>query len=367
MGWRDNHKQSWPWVLAKLAFAVAAVALFPLVIVPWHEEQRRLESQVYDAQQIAEREAMLTPFREVFAGGNRSAILDYCSTAIAAEFPYGHRLQALAWADDRVDAYVYVSAARYGLRRVTCSVEGIHWSRIDHPLAALIPVEEPPDPADGPENLWSRMGRLVALAPAELRSVELLMRPDDGHVVQRRVTRTGTGWNIEVEPVEAPKLPLLSTSPTLLAMQAEGGGEANPLPAPAQTYPQRRWSSATSEAFEFLARELPDDAEGRIVGLRFNDDEIKVAVAGPVAGLDAPYGDIEFDAWGAATTWLYPRDEPPGFGCPVGRPLEQVRQMFLGRCAELPGCKARTHFSIADYSCSSAGDGRWQLHIQSAN
>lgn len=368
MGRRADRRDSWPKALAKLAFAIGVVAMFPLLIIPWHEEQQMLEWQAWEAQQKAEREAAVKPFRAAFASGDRPAILDFCSTAIAAEFPYGHRLQALAWADDRVDAHVYVSAAQYGLRRVTCSSEGIGWSRIDHPLATLIPVENPPDPEDGPESLWSRMERLVALAPAELRSIELLLRPDDGSVVQRRVVRTDGGWEVDVEPVDAPAFALLSTSPALLATQAEGGGDgAGGLPAPAQEYPQRRWSSATGEAFELLARELPDDARARIVGLRFDDDEIEVAVAAPVAGLDAPYGDIRFDPWGAPTTWLYPRDEPPGFGCAVGRPLEQLRQAFLARCAEMPGCKPRTHFSIADFSCSQNGGGRWTLHIQSAN
>jgi hypothetical protein len=212
------------------------------------------------------------------------------------------------------------------------------------------------------------MERLVALAPAELRSVELLLRPDDGRVVQRRVIWTERGWRVEVDPADAPMFPLLSASAALLATQAEGGGDVlHTLPPPAQEYPQRRWSSATTEAFEFLARELPDDARASIVGLRFDDDQIEVAVAAPVAGLDAPYGEIEFDAWGAATTWLYPRDESPGFGCPQGRPLEQVRRMFLARCAEIPGCNPRTHFSIADFSCSQNRGGHWQLYMQSAN
>lgn len=364
---RSTPKDSLPWLLTKLGIAVVVVAAFPLVVIPWHEQQRALEWQAYEAQQQAQQAALLQPFKAAFAGADRIVMLELCRREIDASFSYLHPPQALAWSADRIEAYVYVSAAQYGLRRLTCSADGIAQGRIDHPLAALIPVEEGPA-ASLDESPWSQLERLVALASPELRSIEIVVRPDNGALLQRRVRRGADGWQIDVDPPDAPAFPLLSTSPTLLATQAEGAADpAMSLPPVAKEYPQRRWSSATSEAFEFLERELPEDARSRIVGLRFDDDEIEVGVAAPVAGLDAAYGDIDFDPWGAATNWLYPRPEPPGFGCPVGVPLEQLRRSFLARCGELPGCNPRTHFSIADYSCSQSSGGRWTLHIQSAN
>lgn len=361
-------KDSLPWVLTKLGIAVVVVAAFPLVIIPWHEEQRALEWQAYEAQQQAQQAALLQPFQTAFAGGNRIAVLELCQREFDASYAYPRPAQALAWSEDRVEAFVYVGAAQYGLRRLTCSAEGISQGRIDHPLAALIPVEEGSLADPDSDNPWSRLERLVALAPPDLRSIEIVVRPDGGGLLQRRVRRADHGWQIDVEPADAPAFPLLSTSPALLATQAEGSADAaSSLPPAAKEYPLRRWSSSTTEAFEFLDHALPEDAKASIVGLRFDDDEIEVGVAAPVAGLDAAYGDIDFDPWGAATNWLYPREEPRGFGCAVGAPLEQLRQSFLARCADLPGCNPRTHFSIADYSCSQSGAGRWNLHIQSAN
>ncbi len=365
---RSTPKDSLPWLLTKLGIAVVVVAAFPLVIIPWHEQQRALEWQAYEAQQQAQQAALLQPFKAAFAGGDRIAVLELCKSEFDASYYYPRPAQALAWSEDRVEAFVYVSAAQYGLRRLTCAADGITQGRIDHPLAALVPVEEGSLADPDSESPWSRLEREVALAPPDLRSIEIVVRPDNGALLQRRVRRGADGWQIDVDPPDAPAFPLLSTSPTLLATQAEGAADpASSLPPAAKEYPQRRWSSATTEAFEFLERELPEDARSRIVGLRFDDDEIEIGVAAPVAGLDAPYGDIDFDPWGAAVNWLYPRDEPPGFGCPVGVPLEQLRLSFLARCGELPGCNPRTHFSIADYSCSQSSGGRWNLHIQSAN
>lgn len=365
---RSTPKDSLPWLLTKLGIAVVVVAAFPLLIIPWHEEQRALEWQAYEAQQQAQQAALLQPFKAAFAGGDRIAVLELCKREFDASYYYPRPAQALAWSEDRVEAFVYVGAAQYGLRRLTCSAEGISQGRIDHPLAALIPVEEGSTDDTDSESPWSRLEGLVALAPPDLRSIEIVVRPDSGALLQRRVRRAQDGWQIDTEPADAPAFPLLSTSPTLLATQAEGStGAAFLLPPAAKEYPQRRWSSSTTEAFEFLDHALPEDAKASIVGLRFDDDEIEVGVAAPVSGLDAAYGDIDFDAWGAATNWLYPRDEPPGFGCPGGVPLAQLRSTFLARCAELPGCNPRTHFSIADYSCSQSSGGRWNLHIQSAN
>lgn len=364
----SKPRESLAWILTKLGIAIVVVAAFPLVIIPWHEQQQALEWQAYEAQQQAQQAALLQPFQAAFASGDRIAALQLCQREIDASFSYVHPPQALAWSADRVEAFVYVSAAQYGLRRLTCSADGITQGRVDHPLAALVPVEEgSADEPDG-DSPWSRLESLVALAPPDLRSIEIVVRPDSGGMLQRRVHRIESGWRIDVEPTDAPTFPLLSTSPTLLATQAEDGTDAaSSLPPAAKEHPMRRWSSSTAEAFEYLDHALPDDAKARIVGLRFDDDEIEVGVAAPVSGLDAAYGDIDFDAWGAATNWLYPRPEPPGFGCAVGAPLEQLRQSFLARCGELRGCNPRTHFSIADYSCSQSSGGRWTLHIQSAN
>lgn len=353
--------------LIETLLALSLPLLLIFVVVPLLQQQHEAELAEWRAQEQAASEAALAPFQRAFASGDIGNTVEFCEHAIDSEFSYVHPPQALAWAPDRIDAFVYVSDRRYGLHRVSCTATGIEHGRIDHPYGGLIPAEEG-DRNPDQEALWSRLGAALQTPDADLRALELLLRPDDGTTVERRIRAGARGWEVNRVPADAPDFALLSGSPGL-AVSAERTGVADTptLPAPVRAHPQRRWSSAADDAFAFLDRELPADAKARIVGLRFDDDEIEVGVAAPVAGLDAAYGDIDFDAWGAATSWLYPRPQPPGFGCAVGVPLAQIRAAFTARCAEVAGCKPATHFSIADYSCSGASNGRWNLHIQSAN
>lgn len=340
------------WLRATYVLAGAFVLFW---LVPMLQEQREAEIAAWQAQERAAAEAARAPFERVFAQGTRAQQLEHCRAAIYAQLGWSASTQALAAAPDRIDAYLQITAWRWGMRRYTCSASGIEAARSEHPLADRLPQEAVEPHPDDPE-LWSRMPQLLAMQDAGV--VELLLRPDGGPAIERRLLRDGDAWRIEVAPPDAPQFPALSTS----ALYAQA--ERDPRwPLPLRTYPQRRWSSSVPEAFAYLEAELPADAQARIGYLRFDDDEIEIEVTQPVAGLDAPYGDIDFDAWGAATTWLYGRPEP-GFGCAVGRPLSQVRAQFEQACARI-ACRPETHFSIAAYSCSKDEAGGWTLHMQS--
>jgi hypothetical protein len=349
--------------LVKLGIAVGVVAFIGLVIAPMVERQNQLDSAAWLATQEAADAAYRAPFEHAFASGDWQEILSTCHSAINDYFSYVHPPQALAMALDRVDAYVYEGPRRDSLRRVTCSSDGLSQGRIDHPLATLIGVEDDDRDRSG-GNLWGEMQMLLPTTPVPFTSIELLSRPDLDAVIRRIISRGPRGWEIHTEPVDAPAFDRLSTSASLLATQAEQGESTTSLPPAAREYPQRKWSAASAEAFEFLERELPEPVKARIAGMRLDDDELGIVIAGPLPDQPRRYATIRFDAWGGVTTWLYPYDDAPSFACPTGISLAQLRQRFDHACAVFGGCRRTTHFSIAFYSCAAAGEGQWRLRLQ---
>ncbi|GMU43675.1 MAG: hypothetical protein IT479_13660 [Xanthomonadales bacterium] len=343
----------------RLAFRALVMLAPPLLVVlalvPMLQRQRDAEIAAWQEQERAATDAARAPFERVFAHGSRVEQLRHCREAILAQFGWTPHTVALAWAPDRIDAYLQLTAWRWGLRRYSCSADGLAAARTEHPLASRLPQEAVDPQPDMPEP-WLRMQQLVSQT-ADAAVIEWLAQPDGGPPIERWMRRVADGWRFEVQPPDAPAFPSLST--TAMFAQAERDPD---WPGPLTTHAQRRWSSSVPEAFAYLEQQLPPDAQARIAYLRFDDDEIEVEITQPVDGLDAPYGDINFDAWGAATTWMYGRPEP-GFGCAVGRPLAQVRAQFEQRCAELE-CRPQSHFSIAAWSCSQHSSGAWTLHFQ---
>jgi hypothetical protein len=353
--------------LGKLGFALGILAFIALVVAPIVErrnEEANLASQVaQEAAQEAAESAYREPFRAAFASADWQQILTQCREATNDAFSYYHPPKALAMAADRVDVHVQEGASPQSLLRLSCSADGLSETRIDHPLKALLVLE-----AEGRErsdpNLWGEMGMLLRTLPMPLTSIELVVRPDDASIIRRSIRLQAQGWQIQVEPPDAPAFARLSTSASLSAGQAETGGQDPMLPEPAPEYPRRQWAAASSEAFAFLDRELSGEIKTSIAGMRIGDDQIEVVVAGPVPGQSFAYATIAYDAWGSATTWLYPYDTPPSFGCGAGISLAQVRQRFDHACAARTGCSPASHFSIAFYSCASDREGHWQLHVQ---
>ncbi len=352
--------------LIKLGLVIVVFACVGWVaakIVERQDEQAKLAAQVAQAAQEAAENAYREPFQAAFASADGQQILTQCREATNAAFSYYHPPQALALAADRVDVYVYQGDSPQSLLRLSCSADGLSEARVDHPLKAFLAVEAD-DRERGNPNLWGEMGMLLRTLPLPLASIELLARPDDGSIIRRSIRLQAQGWQIEVEPPDAPAFARLSTSDTLLAGHSELGEQNAPLPMPVPEYPRRQWAADSSEAFAFLDQELPEAIKASIAGMRIDDDQIELVIAGPVPGQNFAYATIAYDAWGSATTWLYPYDTPPSFGGATGVSLAQVRQRFDQACAARTGCSADSHFSIAFYSCASDREGHWQLHVQ---
>ncbi|MGE4073590.1 MAG: hypothetical protein AB7E72_20655 [Lysobacterales bacterium] len=349
--------------LGSVILVLACVGWVAAPIVERQDEQAKLAAQAAQAAQEAAANAYREPFQTAFASADWQQILTQCREATNAAFSYYHPPQALALAADRVDVHVYQGDSRQSLLRLSCSADGLSEARIDHPLKALLAVEADDRERSDP-NLWGEMGMLLRTLPMPVASIELLARPDDGSIIRRSIRLQAQDWQIEVEPPDAPAFARLSTSASLLAGEAELGEQDSRLPKPAPEYPRRQWAAASSEAFAFLDQELPVEIKASIAGMRIDDDEIELVIAGPVPGQSFAYATIAYDAWGSATTWLYPYDTPPSFGCATGVSLAQVRQRFDQACAARTGCSPASHFSIAFYSCASVGDGQWRLHLQ---
>ena len=352
--------------LIKLGLVIVVLACVGWVaapIVERQDEQAKLAAQVAQVAQEAAENAHREPFQVAFASADWQQILSQCREATNAAFSYYHPPQALAVAVDRVDVHVYEGASPQSLLRLSCSADGLSEARIDHPLKALLAVEADDRKGSLP-NLWGEMGMLLRTLPMPLTSIELVVRPDDGSIIRRTIRLQAQGWQIQVEPADAPAFARLSTSASLSAGQAEVGAQNSLLPAVAPGYPRRQWAAASSEAFAFLDQSLPDEIKASVAGMRIDDDKIELVIAGPVPGHDFAYATIAYDAWGSATTWLYPYDTAPSFGCASGIGLTQVRQRFDQACAARTGCSPGSHFSIAFYSCASGGDGQWRLHLQ---
>jgi hypothetical protein len=349
--------------LLKLGIAIGLVAFIGLVIAPMAERHNQEANLAGKAAQEAAERAYQEPFARAFASGDWQQILDHCRNATNDASSFFHPPQALAMAADRVDVYVYDGPSPTSLLRMSCSATGLSEARVDHPLRQLVAVEQG-DRERSYGNLWGEMGMLLRTQPLPVASIEVLLRPDNDFVLRRTINRIDSGWQVQIEPPGSPNFSLLSTSASLLSSQAEPGELDSYLPAATLAYPRHQWSAASSEAFAFLERELPEELTAQIAGMRFDDDEISLVIAGPVPGFSFAYATIAYDAWGTASNWLYPYDEPPSFGCPSGTPLAEVRQRFDQACASLRGCSADSHFSIAFYSCAAEGEGQWQLHLQ---
>lgn len=349
--------------LLKLGVAIGCVAFIGLVLVPTAEKQNQEADLAWTATQEAAERAYQEPFARAFATGDWQQILTHCRNATNDAFSYVHPAQALAMSADRIDVYVHEGPSPTSLLRLSCTATGLSEARVDHPLRQLVAIERD-DRRRSYGSLWGEMGMLLRTRPTPVVSMEVLLRPDNDKVVHRIIRRNDSGWEVQSEPPGAPNFPLLSTSPSLLSSQAELDELNSHLPAAAHEYPRYQWSAASSAAFAFLERELPEELRAQIAGLSLDDDGISLVIAGPVPGFTFAYATIDYDAWGVATTWLYPYDEPPSFGCPTGTPLAQLRQGFNQACASLGGCAADSHFSIAFYSCAAEGEGQWQLHLQ---
>lgn len=347
-----------------IALKWMAAAIPPLLIVfvliPLLNESNRREREAWERAEAEQAASGREPFERSFASAPPLQLLDFCRTAIEQSLPYWQPVVAIAFARERIDAYYWRSLQLDSLQRVSCQPQGIVEQRVEHPLAARVRAwdaarRESLENDDMPAlpGLWELLRQRVEQAPFDRLPVllELVVLYDSGAVWQRSTLASTAGAAPQrvLQPTDAADFPSLSS------LQAAPAGLA--------LHARSRWSSSADAAFALLQRELPTAAA--ITQARFDDDAIDIGVKGPMPGLAAPYGTIEWDAWGERSTWLYPYDGPTGFGCTRGISLDELRRRFSAACSALPGCRRQSHFSIADYSCSRGrSNGGWTLHLQ---
>ncbi len=357
---RERHVRFPGWPRALLFLALLGGAWFALSrAVPWLAEvdQARIDAEraAMAAATEAAEIAFLRDFEQAFAQADLNRQLAFCRERIRAALPYWRPLHALALTPVSVDAYVPLSLRSDSLHRLSCRADGLHESRVVHPLGeALLAARVEAAPTTGADlpDLWRQGEALIdrSLAEGAPQRLELLLLADHRTVAVRRRIAQPDGELRDLVPAGA------TVFASLVAADAPPEGLASRM--------RTRWSSEAGAAFDLLAGMLPADAA--IVGARFDDDALSVTLRGPRRGLDAPFGAIELDAWGEPTSWLYPYDVAPGFACEAGINLTALRERFDAACARLAGCAADAHFSIADYACATGREsGDWLLHLQS--
>lgn len=323
--------------------------------------EREQGASAWRAEQ-AEQRARVAARRAALSSGRFATVLELCRQGWRDELGLHHEPAALAWTPHGLDGYFLEGSDRDSLRQVRCAAQGVsRGPRVRHPLQQKLPAEAPTDTEAAADEAWH-----LALAewsarpfdPADL-AVELLAHPLGGAALRRRWRNGPDGALATVEPADAPPFPLLVALPRFHPAKSAA------LPT-LQALSRHHWLVETDAALAVVERSLPPGA--RVSEITLTDDRIELDIHSPTPAFEgkpvAPYGEKKFDEYGIAESdWWYPR-EIPGFGCPVGQPLAEVRTALAAARSRLAGGA----LAQAWYSCSSAyGDGRrgtWHLQTR---
>lgn len=323
--------------------------------------EREQGARAWQAQQ-KEQQARVAARRAALSSGRFDTAVELCREGWREGLGLHHEPIALAWTPHGLDGYFLEGSDRDSLRQVRCDAQGVsRGPRVRHPLQQNLPAEAPTDTEAASAEAWH-----LALAQWSARSfdtadlaVELLAHPLGGAVLQRRWRAGADGAHATVDPADAPPFPLLVALPRF--------HPAKSVALPALQAPSRHhWLAETDAALTVVERSLPPGA--RVSEITLSDDRIELEIHSPTPAFEgkpvAPYGEKKFDEYGVADSdWWYPR-EIPGFGCPVGEPLPEVRTALAAARSRLGAAP----LAQAWYSCSSAyGDGRrgaWHLQTR---
>ncbi|HEX9669538.1 MAG TPA: hypothetical protein VGC93_08650 [Thermoanaerobaculia bacterium] len=348
-GWR--RRRLGPLVLP--ALVLAGVAVF----VRQERDENARRAQEDAAEEAAQRAERL----QVFARGSFDPVLELCRAGWRDELNVHHEPSALAWTRRSLDGYFLDGTDLRSWRQLRCDANGVRRGpRVAHPLLTPLAEATPEtgsESAAADDEAWRLALERLSAAPRDPRElgVELARHPLTGAVISRRWRGVEGGAGASLEPAGTPPFALLIAEPDFPF--APGAA-----PPPLRSLPRVRWLEQPDAAFDVVERALP--AGARIVELTFGEDEIDLTVESPTPAFDgdppAPYGDMGFDEYGIAEmSWWYPRTEP-GFGCPTGESLADVRAGYAAARARVRGPLIR-----AWYSCSPAySDGRrgvWHL------
>lgn len=340
------------WLWSLVPFLMIGAIVFMIIR---HDHQAAAFREAVMAAERAELEAAQRAAAQAFATADPAGRLELCLSAVTERLPYWRPLYALAVHAEGIDALYYWGRQQDGYKRLSCTAAGVSEARVAAPLPGVLSEATGQDVPDVLGAVRAALGR------AEL--IEVLVAPDGLSLIQRLSARSAEGLSSTLEPADAPEFPWLSTVPMVLATQAEGGATAGrPMLA---SFPARNWLRDPLAAFDLIERTVPPEFLQRVVGMTLREEDFELALQGPFPDQTAPYAEVSFDAYGSVTSWLYPRDEPPGFSCPRGIPLTAIRSGFDARCNELD-CGPRPHLSIATYFCPGNGEpGGWSIYRQS--
>ncbi|MCA0244892.1 MAG: hypothetical protein LCI02_29165 [Proteobacteria bacterium] len=273
---------------------------------------------------------------------------------------------ALAWQPGRLDWYVEEGVDRDSMRHFHC--DGVSMQRGARYRRVL--AERLPPPSDEPRLLLRDLNLFTHYAQAAaddgLLALEAAQDPQDPTrrpPIERRWTAAGARPS---GPAAADFALLLQTGlpAAVAAAAATTASAASTLqpPPPLQPLQPRDWLRRPQEAFALLGDHVPPASNVAAIDLR--ESAITLTIVGPIPNFDgkppAPYGDASFDEYGVRdTSWWYPRDDGTQ-RCTVGRPLDEVRALYLQQPAA-----ADPAVWAASYGCDGRGDerGRWTLRL----
>ncbi|MBZ0113419.1 MAG: hypothetical protein K8J08_13230 [Thermoanaerobaculia bacterium] len=347
--WRKFGGPLWFALLALLLVGVFARAI---------QLQNSEESNRYalESEELARRQA---EGAVVLASARLQEVLDYCRSGDGWLILYQQPF-ALAWTRNGVDAYVFDGPDSRSLRQVRCTASGPQFgSRIVRPLLASLPLEEPlaSVPSDTDIAAWSlAVGYSDSPWESDLLAVELLLDSSDSSVLRREWRGLEGGARSTLRRVAVDGLdraPSRVDFPLLIAEPPFPFADGQRPPSPTEIR-VHNWANEPLAALDALLPQLPESALISEITLR--DEVMEVTITGRVPNFDgkppAPFGRMIFDAFGVPSSSLWYPYETGGFGCDVGRSLQDVR-------SELESVLRPGRHSSLWYSCSTAySDGR---------
>jgi hypothetical protein len=311
------------------------------------------------AERLALEEAQHAARAAVLARGRLDEMLAACRAAWVPENGFDHDPVAVAWTRASVTAYVYQGSDAASLRQLLCDPRGVRRGpRVGHPLAGLLPAEATVQQEAATYGEWAQT--LAGLSARSFSDGEVAFEVLLDLATSTTLTRS---WRETDGAVVATPAPADAPAFALLVFDATLQKRLRGAPAPVRPLPRRDWAAEPAAAFALLARELPKGA--RVSELKLDDDELDATIDWPTPAFEgkptAPYGSKSWDEYGIPDTdWWYPYTEP-GFGCPRGESLPEVRAAFDEALAQ----KGAGSLLSAWYSCSPAySDGRrgvWRL------
>jgi hypothetical protein len=223
---------------------------------------------------------------------------------------------AFAWQPQFLDWYVLEGADNAAMRHYTCDgvnvTKGKRYARV---MLKRVALDGTRPRAGMEQNLFDHY---ASFSDIDVRALEVAEDPQTRKVVERRWLASG---NAQLSDALANELPvLLDQVPAGLAV----------VPYPQRT-PQvpTDWSEQTDAVFVLLGKHVQPGQ--RIGQLYVAQKEVQVTVVGPVAIAEqspAPFGVLNFDAFGVADQQAWAPTLPDSNTCRQGRTLSELKALW---------------------------------------